>query len=186
MISNIIEKGKTKASFHSPVKFVVVADLVDEVKNISGIIEAFNAAKIEGATLSIVGDGIDRNKLEELASNEAIEFLGRQDNEWVLTHLQQYDIVVVNSWNETYSMITAEALVCGLPVVATKCGGPEQFINHEQNGWLIEKGDMGLLRDALIQASEALKHMNPQEIITSIEGKLGIEKIQKRFEELYA
>lgn len=185
IIPNIIEQGKVKETFNNPPKFVVVADLVDEVKNISGIIEAFKEAKLEGTTLSIVGDGLDRNKLEEQTTNPAVEFLGRQDNEWVLEHLSDYDVLIVNSKTETYSMVTAEALLCGLPVIATKCGGPEQFVTHDENGWLVNVDDTAELSTTLTVASNSLNDMNPQDIANAIQDKVSLEKIQAVFKELY-
>ncbi len=185
IVPNVIEQGKIKADYSTPPKFVAVADLVDEVKNISGIIEAFKQVKIEGATLTLVGDGPDRNKLEELANNSAIEFIGRQDNEWVLEHLSDYDVLIVNSWKETYSMVTAEALLCGLPVIATKCGGPEQFIEHGVNGWLVNVDDAAELSTMLNVASNSLSDMSPSNISHSIKHKVSLEKIQSQFKELY-
>lgn len=39
------------------------------------------------------------------------------------------DFFVLNSNFETFSVVTAEALAYGKPVIATRCGGPEEFVN---------------------------------------------------------
>lgn len=187
IVPNVIEQGKVKSAYTFPPKFVVVADLVDEIKNISGIIEAFKEAKISGSTLTIIGDGPDKRKLEEMAEHSSVDIklLGRQENEWVLEHLSDYDILIVNSNTETYSMITAEALLCGLPVVASKCGGPEQFIEHEKNGWLVNVNDNAELSTMLTIAANSLSDMNPQDTINSIEDKVNLRKTQEIFRALY-
>ncbi|CAG5082619.1 glycosyltransferase [Parvicella tangerina] len=187
IIPNVIEQGKVKSNYSTPPKFVVVADLIDDVKNISGIIKAYqDAAFEEGITLTIVGDGPDRDKLEKLAQDSSITFLGKQDNEWVLTNLSEFDILIVNSKIETYSMITAEALLCGLPVVAAKCGGPEQFVEHGKNGWLVEVDNSNELMLTLQKAVKLLPSISPDEVSKSIKDLISIEKVRQTFEHLYS
>lgn len=185
IIPNVIEQGKIKTNFATPPKLLVVADLVDEVKNISGIIQSFQQADLAGSSLTIVGDGNDRSKLEELTSNYPIEFIGRQDNQWVLDHLSDFDLLIVNSKTETYSMITAEALLCGLPVIASKCGGPEQFIENGKNGWLVEVDNTDALTETMKKAVNSLNNMDPLNINDSIKAKVSLEKIQEQFKKLY-
>lgn len=185
IIPNIIEQGKVKSAYSIPPKFVVVADLVDEVKNVSGIIEAFRQAKINGSTLTIIGDGPDRNKLEEIAEHSPIEFLGRQENDWVLEHLSDYDLLIVNSNTETYSMITAEALLCGLPVIATKCGGPEQFIEENKNGWLHEVGNTEQLASHIQKSPSVLLNLIPGDISNDIKDQVSLSTVQQIFSQLY-
>lgn len=185
IIPNVIEQGKLKTTYTNPPKFVVVADLVDEVKNISGIIEAFQQANLDGATLTIVGDGPDKGKLEALVKTPFIEFLGRQDNKWVLEHLSDYDILIVNSKTETYSMITAEALLCGLPVIATKCGGPEQFIEEDKNGWLVEVGNTAELTSVLRKSLSKLDSISSLSISSNFQEQVKLTKVQSLFEKLY-
>lgn len=185
IVPNVIEQGKVKSDYTFPPKFVVVADLVDEVKNISGIIEAFKEAKISSSTLTIIGDGADRSKLEEMAEHSSIEFLGRQENEWILEHLSDYDILIVNSNTETYSMITAEALLCGLPVVASKCGGPEQFIEEGKNGWLHDVGNTQQLTTHLQESTNILPSLIPEDISNDIKDKVNVIIVQEIFSGLY-
>ena len=42
-----------------------------------------------------------------------------------------------------------EAMAAGLPVIATRCGGPEDFVN-EDNGVLVDVDNMGQLKDAIV------------------------------------
>lgn len=184
IIPNVIDQGKKKEHFNSPPKFLVVADLVDEIKNISGVIAAVR--NLDDTTLTIIGDGTDRTKLEEMARGLKIEFLGRKDNSWVLEHLCDYDILIINSHFETFSMITAEALVCGLPVISTKCGGPEQFITNGINGWLVNTNDTPALSQTIILAKEEIVNMSPDIIIASILPKIDHNMIQEEFKAIWS
>ena len=56
---------------------------------------------------------------------------------------------VLPSKHETFGVVYAEAIACGLPIIATKCGGPESIIN-KQNGILVNIGDSIEIKNALI------------------------------------
>ncbi|KZZ40082.1 hypothetical protein A3758_09390 [Oleiphilus sp. HI0118] len=55
-----------------------------------------------------------------------VHFIGFQDNS--AEFLGQMDIFLLTSSSEGFSIATIEALATGLPVVATKCGGPEEIL----------------------------------------------------------
>lgn len=59
--------------------------------------------------------------------------------------LRQVDAIVVPSDGEPFSMIALEALFAGVPVIATRGGGPEDFILNGVNGWLVPRGDAAAL-----------------------------------------
>ena len=189
VIPNIIENKGVKEAFNQNFKFLVVADLVDKIKNISGIIRAFNTLnnKNHNASLTIIGDGIDRENLEELVnSNSKIEFLGRKDNDFVLQTLPTYDCLLVNSFHETFSMITAETLLSGVPVIATQCGGPEQFIENGVNGFLVEINKPFELEQAMLKMLNNHTSFIPQNISENISKRLSISSVRKQFENLYS
>lgn len=53
-----------------------------------------------------------------------------------------FDVLLVPSMvRESFSLVCREALVAGVPVIASRCGGPEEIIRHEENGLLFEPGD---------------------------------------------
>jgi glycosyltransferase involved in cell wall biosynthesis len=55
---------------------------------------------------------------------------------------------VVPSRRETFSLVTAEALASGTPVVATRCGGPEEILT-EETGQLTDVDDPAALAVAI-------------------------------------
>lgn len=148
IIPNIIETPDSLVSEKANefVYILMVADLVDEIKNISGVIRALSALNTDhNFRLYIVGRGPDENKLKNLAEdsgllNRKIFFEGLKTNEEVYQYLMKCDFLVMNSRYETFSLICAEAMSCGKPVLATRCGGPNEFVN-ENTGILIEPGN---------------------------------------------
>ncbi|SMG42306.1 Glycosyltransferase involved in cell wall bisynthesis [Marivirga sericea] len=56
------------------------------------------------------------------------------------------DVSLVFSDSESFSMVTLESMVHGTPVIATKCGGPEEIITHNYNSILVNKADIEQMR----------------------------------------
>jgi glycosyltransferase involved in cell wall biosynthesis len=188
VIPNIITNYSLKDRLNPQMKFLVVADLVDSVKNISGIIHSFIAFNKENSdsTLTIIGDGVDRKMLGKLAeNNDNIKFEGRYNNKEVLKALPQFDCLIVNSNFETFSMVTAEAILSGVPVISSKCGGPEQFIEEGVNGFLFDKNeDQGLIRCMNI-LKQNISTLDCKQIKASILQKVNKDSIAEKFKQLY-
>lgn len=131
-----IEKNKTFS-------FVFAGDLVQETKNVKGIIEAFSEVlkHHKYIKLDIIGDGKDLKNYKALSNrlklNNHVSFHGNRNNDYVIKTLSQSHVLILNSYFETFSIICAEALLCGIPVIATRCGGPESYLN-EKTGILID------------------------------------------------
>lgn len=59
------------------------------------------------------------------------------------------------SVDEPFGLVFLEAMSCGLPVIATRTGGPLSFVNTvagKPNGWLVKPDDIDDLADALVEA----------------------------------
>ncbi|MCB0769628.1 MAG: glycosyltransferase [Flavobacteriales bacterium] len=173
-----------------PGNFLIVADLVDRTKNVSGALRALERARRVDPRirLTVIGDGPDRRSLEELVQElsleEHVKFLGRLPNSGVLDHLGSEAAVIVNSNVETFSVVTGEALAQGKPVIATRCGGPIAFIN-DGNGILIEVGDETALSQAMVELSTNAAHYSPAAIRESVSSRFSPEAVGHAFVELY-
>ena len=74
-----------------------------------------------------------------LGLDDAVHFLGFQhDAAGVLNGL---DMFVLPSTKEGFSLSTVEAMACGIPVVATRSGGPEEIVSDGDSGLLVAAGD---------------------------------------------
>lgn len=173
-----------------PKHFMVVADLVDKTKNVSGVIRALSRA-IEtepSLRLSIIGDGPDRKMLEDLVRshelNGKVQFLGRMANSEVLDHMANTGSVIINSNVETFSVVTGEALAQGKPVIATRCGGPIAFVTPE-NGILIGIKDDTALAKAMLEISSTSGSRSPEKIRQSVSDRFSYEAVGAAFFRIY-
>lgn len=92
-----------------------------------------------------------------LGLERQVFFLGFRAD--VVDFLRNLDVFVLTSTTEGLSISTIEALACGLPVVVTRSGGPEEIVRHEDNGLLIDVESPGQIAAAIkrITADEALR-----------------------------
>jgi L-malate glycosyltransferase len=91
--------------------------------------------------LQIIGDGDEKNALEQL-SNElgisyAVKFLGRISHENLAPYYSEADIFCLPSLNEGMSNTVLEALATGMPIVATKTGGTEELVLDGKSGFFV-------------------------------------------------
>lgn len=143
IIGNVVDGIVFKIEKNKTFSFVFAGDLVQETKNVKGIIEAFSEVMKyhKNIKLEIIGDGKDLKNYKSLSNKlklrNHISFHGNRENDYVLKTLSKSHVLILNSYYETFSIICAEALLCGIPVISTKCGGPESFLNDE-TGILID------------------------------------------------
>ncbi len=192
VIPNVIEIQNPKERKPSgKIQVLVVADLVDEIKNISGLLNAFAKAKSEipNIFLQIIGHGKDEKLLKKMSEElgllpDAMQFEGLKNNQEVYEALWNSDFLIMNSRYETFSLICAEAFSCGKPVIATRCGGPEEFVN-ESNGILVPVEDQDKLYQAIIRMSNSYKNYSSENIRKNALEKFGANSVGSRFDLLY-
>jgi glycosyltransferase involved in cell wall biosynthesis len=84
---------------------------------------------------------------------DRVLFSGPQAEADLARSYAEADVLVLPSRAETYGMVIAEALACGLPVVAAAVGGVPEALGHGRDGrrpgLLVPPGDAGALSDAL-------------------------------------
>jgi glycosyltransferase involved in cell wall biosynthesis len=75
---------------------------------------------------------------DELALADCVAFAGYLED--VKPALNAFDVYAITSRSEGFSISTVEAMAAGLPVVATRCGGPEEILDDGVTGILVENG----------------------------------------------
>ena len=112
------------------------------------------SARGEKISLTVIGDGPEEDALRTLAGQleltGAVRFVGRLTRPEMAELYKDHDAFVLASRAETFGVVYVEAMAAGLPVIATRCGGPEDFVDAS-NGILAAPGDADALADAMAQ-----------------------------------
>jgi glycosyltransferase involved in cell wall biosynthesis len=64
------------------------------------------------------------------------------------------DVYALSSRAEGFSLTTVQAMACGIPVVATRCGGPEEILRDGVTGHLVPTGNPGALADGIHEVAQ--------------------------------
>lgn len=154
MVSNIFFKTKKIKRTDSTFKFIACgAFRLNRNKGFDILVDAFAQANLpKNVTLTIVGDGPDRafieSKIAEHQISNQIHLVGVKTPEEVSDLFCNSDCFVLSSRLETFSIVVIEAMAKGLPVIATRSGGPETFLLPE-HGMLVEKENVDELAHAM-------------------------------------
>jgi glycosyltransferase involved in cell wall biosynthesis len=109
------------------------------VEAIPGVLKSHPRTKILFA-----GDGDMKPGLESRASqigiDHATRFLGHCKGDGLVNLFKSSDMVCVPSRNEPFGIVILEAWSASKPVVATRIGGPTEFVRHAVNGFTVDPG----------------------------------------------
>jgi glycosyltransferase involved in cell wall biosynthesis len=143
---------------NQPFTFLCIASLTPN-KGIDVLLNSFCKAFRGdlGVRLIIGGDGPERQKLEQLTEDlridSQVQFYGVMSREEVRDAMWEANTLVSASYIETFGIVLIEAMATGLPVVATRSGGPQDIVRPDV-GRLVPTGDSDALAEALVQIIE--------------------------------
>lgn len=115
------------------------------VKRVEDVIRIFDSVKKEiPAKLLMIGDGPERQNVEELAKElgifHDIRFLGKQEQ--ISEILSIADLFLLPSATESFGLSALEAMACGVPVISTNAGGLPEINLQGKTGYLSDVGDV--------------------------------------------
>lgn len=181
---NAIKKRNDKFQF---INIALATDKKAQKNIIHAISSRFKGNK--NIKLVIGGDGPELEPLKQLASNlgisDQVQFLGNLTREQVLTAMSQADAFVLSSRYETFGVVVIEALALGLPVIATRCGGPESIV-REQDGLLVPVDDIESLGAAMQTLVENRDQYDSVEIRQACRDRFSEEVIARRLIDIYS
>jgi glycosyltransferase involved in cell wall biosynthesis len=114
---------------------------------------ALDAGRLAGVSLTIVGDGPERTRLERRAAESGadVTFLGRLSDEEVREQYRLASLVLMPG-EEDFGIVPLEAQACGCPVVALGRGGALETIVPDATGVLVDDPAPGAFADAIQRA----------------------------------
>lgn len=145
--------------------------------------------KDEEWTLNIVGDGEDKEKLQQYIKEEGLESTVRlcEPTSEIEKYYLNSSIYVMTSRFEGLPMVLIEAMSFGLPVVSLNCQtGPSDLIEDGKNGFLCEFEDYDGFAE---KVQELMKNTGKREVIgkeaKNIINKLDIDVITNKWLDLF-
>lgn len=166
-------------------KLLVTSGRLVSQKGFDNLLEACNKLNKDGVKyeLWILGEGWGRSSLEELIEKYNlynIKLLGYKDNPH--KYIKEGNLFVCSSRNEGFSLVIAEAMILGLPVISTNCSGPNELLNFGEYGFMVENTEDALyeglkeilmgeekLRYYIEKSKERINFFNYKDRISDIE-----------------
>ncbi|ARJ66570.1 hypothetical protein WV31_13270 [Magnetospirillum sp. ME-1] len=121
----------------------------DPRKNIGLAFEALALLRRNGmdARLRLAGAEPSRETLGRVAAlglEGAVDFLGEIAHDQLAAFYQNLDLFVLPSHQEGLCIAGLEAMASGVPVISTRCGGPEDYVRDGETGFLVEAAPAAL------------------------------------------
>jgi N-acetyl-alpha-D-glucosaminyl L-malate synthase BshA len=121
------------------------------VKRVDDVVRVLAAVRrARPCQLVLIGDGPERSRIErevhQHGLGDDVRFLGKQLN--FVQVLQQADVFLLPSAEESFGLAALEAMACGVPVVASRVGGLPEVIT-EDCGFLLPLGDVDAMAAAV-------------------------------------
>lgn len=173
-----------------PLRFLNLA-LMTPKKGQLDLLEAFRGVLQRGvvAELWLAGDGPSRATLEQRAKDlrisDKVIFRGLVPPEEVPKLLRDTDVMVVSSHYETFGVVAAEALMVGVPVVATRCGGPECIVT-DGDGVLVPPQQPKALEEAMFDVATNFASYDGEEIARRAESRFSGAAVASRLADVYS
>jgi len=195
VIPNVVDVDKFFPSENTKkitkIRILHVSCFEEASKNIAGIIRSVQklSLKRQDFELRLVGDGIDKKRLENYAQELGVKdtfvfFDGLLEGQALIDFFNSADFLVLFSNYENLPVIMVEAFACGLPVLSTNVGGIKEHLNEER-GILIESGDENAFIEKLDFMLSNYSSYNPHKIRAYAVDNFSKKVIGKSFFTIY-
>ena len=177
------EKGDDNKNF----TFLHVSTLDDSIKNVSGIIDAFEKIKHKNMVLKIIGDGPTDwiiKKVSTLKTKNTVIVESEKTHDQIAKEMQKADVFVLFSNIENLPLVLIESISSGTPFIATKVGGVPELFNNEM-GRLVDARDIDQLLNEMNFMIENPNFFNSSTIRSYAIKNYSNEEVGKKFNDLY-
>jgi glycosyltransferase involved in cell wall biosynthesis len=141
-------EARARVGWDGEPPFYLFVGALSEGKNVVRLADSF--ARLEQGSLAFVGEGPLR---AELAGRARVTLAGRVRHERVPDWMAACDVLCQPSAAESFGLAVLEAMATERPVVATRIGGPPEFVTSE-TGVLVDPGSNDSIAAGLVEAAE--------------------------------
>ena len=195
VIPNVVDASafSTSKREHNPgepYRILFVGEMETRRKGVEYLLNALPILKKRGLDvhLTLVGEGRNRAEYEALASRLGIAgvcyFHGMAPHAEIARFMSEADVFVLPSLAETFGVVLVEAMSAGLPVVATRCGGPEELVTPDL-GVLVAPGDAVALAGGIIDVLNRLDEFSEEHLRRVADERYGQASVAGRLVSLY-
>ncbi|MFQ3609821.1 MAG: glycosyltransferase family 4 protein [Chloroherpetonaceae bacterium] len=160
----------------------------DQRKNIGVLLKAYHILKEQQVKplpkLKLAGATPSEevlNRVAQLHLTQDVEFSGKVELGLLPTLYQGARLFVLPSIQEGLGIVILEAMASGVPVVSTRCGGPEIIIKHGENGLFCENNDAEDMAEkmASILVDEILSKKLAEKGRETVEEKFSVQAVER-------
>ncbi|HYO50615.1 MAG TPA: glycosyltransferase [Chloroflexia bacterium] len=195
VIPNVVDASafsapRRKRASGEPYRILFVGEMETRRKGVEYLLNALPILKERGwdVFLTLVGEGRNRAEYEALARRLGVagvcHFHGMAPHEEIARFMSEADIFVLPSLAETFGVVLVEAMSAGLPVVATRCGGPEELVTPDL-GVLVSPGDAEALAGGIIDVLGRLSEFSEEHLRRVADARYGQASVAGRLVRLY-
>ncbi len=155
-MENFLESLYSDVDIENKEKSVVAVGRLHPVKGFDRLLAIWKTVseKHPDWKLLIIGDGEEKQNLIDLSKtlgiDKSVDFMGALSHEDVMSTMKKASIYAMTSLSEGFPFVLIEAMACGLPTVAFDVRvGPRAIINNNENGILVEDGNINDFEIAL-------------------------------------
>jgi colanic acid/amylovoran biosynthesis glycosyltransferase len=154
----------SRFEFHSPVVKNKVLKIISVgrahwIKGYDIAIKALALLKKKGLQFNYQIIGAEGNQellflRKELGLETEVEFLPKLPQQKVFEIMSSSDIFLLSSIEEGIANVAVEAMALGCPVISTNCGGMEELITHQKEGWIVPVYDDNAIAAQILEFSQ--------------------------------
>lgn len=172
------DRGEAKVEFLYLANYIPGKGQLNALRAFAAILPECPAARLRfaGGDMGLAKNAAYREAIAAEALRLGVEghvdFNGAVED--VVSAIQQADVVLNFSESESFSHTCVEAGLLGRPVIATRCGGPEEIVEDGTTGLLVACGDVG-------QMAAAMKTLANEPVLRTGMGYAAWERTRERF-----
>ena len=179
---------KTNTTITNNILFV---GRLDEFKGGLRSLKAFHKIMLSNPqhTFTMVGDGEEMQAIKNyIDANPALQakvaLMGSLSKVAIAKQMQAADFFIFPSRHESFGLVIAEAMSCGLPVIVGNQTAPKEYV-HKDSGLLIQPNDIDAMANAMQQMINNLSNYNPTVIRQHITHNFSFDVFGKQLKAIY-